>query len=145
MRIVLVLYGIVSLAGLVTGCFYLFRPEFMPYHAAAIATDWAALPADYQVLYLAFLKVCGAGFISVGIAVAVLTAVPLRRNERWAKWLIPAIGLVFWLPTFYAPVMVTVKTPATAPWLGSLAIVGCILAAGVISIMPGHGHDGNRP
>jgi ABC-type transport system involved in cytochrome c biogenesis permease component len=43
-------------------------------------------------------------------------------------WLIPLLGLVFYLPNIYATVRVTLDTPATAPWYGNLIGIVALLA-----------------
>jgi hypothetical protein len=99
----------------------------MPYHAAALGTAWAALEPAEQTLILALMRVAGGGWVAVGIALAVLVAVPFRQGQAWAVWLLPLLGMVFYLPNLSATVRVTLDTPATAPWYGNLAgIVGLL-------------------
>jgi ABC-type transport system involved in cytochrome c biogenesis permease component len=68
----------------------------------------------------------------VGIVLAVLVAVPFRQGQAWAVWLLPLLGLVFYLPNLYATVRVTLDTPATAPWYGNLAGIVALLAGYVL-------------
>jgi len=120
-------YSIVALISVVLGSIYLFSSQFMPYHAAALGTTWAALEPAEQTLLLALMRVAGGGWVAVGIALAVLVAVPFRQGQAWAMWLIPLLGLVFYLPNLYATVRVTLDTPANAPWYGNLAGIVALL------------------
>jgi hypothetical protein len=120
-------YSIVALISLVLGSIYLFSPQFMPYHADALGTAWAALEPAEQTLILALMRVAGGGWVAVGITLAVLVAVPFRQGQAWAVWLLPLLGLVFYLPNLYATVRVTLDTPATAPWYGNLAGIVALL------------------
>jgi hypothetical protein len=121
-------YSIVALISVVLGSIYLFSSQFMPYHAAALGTAWVALEPAEQTLLLALMRVAGGGWVAVGITLAVLVAVPFRQGQAWAVWLIPLLGLVFYLPNLYATVRVTLDTPATAPWYGNLAGIVALLA-----------------
>jgi ABC-type transport system involved in cytochrome c biogenesis permease component len=121
-------YSIVALISVVMGSIYLFSPQFMPYHAAALGTAWAALEPAEQILILALMRVAGGGWVAVGVALAVLVAVPFRQGQAWTVWLLPLLGLVFYLPNLYATVRVTLDTPATAPWYGNLAGIVALLA-----------------
>ncbi len=116
------------------GFVYLLSPQFMSYHAEAIGVGWHGLEPSFQVLFLALLKVSGAGFVGVGVALGVLLFLPFRRRERWAHWAIPAVGLAFWVPTLYATVTVTLKTPASAPWQGNLASVMSLIVGFILSL-----------
>jgi len=49
--------SIVALVSLVLGSIYLVSPQFMPYHAAALGTAWAALESAEQTLILALMRV----------------------------------------------------------------------------------------
>jgi hypothetical protein len=121
-------YSIVALISVVLGSIYLFSPQFMPYHAAALSTAWAALEPAEQTLILALMRVAGGGWVAVGIVLAVRVMGPFRQGQAWAVWLIPLLGLVFYLPNLYATVRVTLDTPATAPWYGNLIGIGALLA-----------------
>ena len=57
------------------------------------------------------------------MALAVLVAIPFRQGQAWSVWFIPLFGLVFYLPSLYATVWVTLDTPAVAPWYANLTVV----------------------
>ncbi len=123
------LYAINTVVSLILGLIYLGRREFMPYHADALGVEWAAVGAELQVLLVALMDVAGAGWIALGIASAVLIAIPMRRGERWAGFLLPSLMLIFYVPTLMATLAVLDGTPATPPWYGNaLACVTAVLA-----------------
>jgi hypothetical protein len=112
-------YVINSLVSLILGSTYLLRGSFMPYHADALGRRWAEVDPALQTLLGALMDVAGAGWIGIGVATLVLVAVPMRRGERWGRLLIPALFLIFYVPTLLATVAVLNGTPASPPWYGN--------------------------
>lgn len=132
------LYVIISLISLALGSIYIFRESFMPYHQQALQLQWNELDGSLQVLILALMDVAGAGWITLGLAILVLTFGPFRAGKRWARLLIPGAIIVFYVPTLIATLNVTHLTPATAPWYGNAlavfaAIVGLVIDSPWIS------------
>ena len=125
-------YVINALVSLVLGSTYLFRGSFMPYHADALGRSWTEVEPALQTLLGALMDVAGAGWVGIGVATLVLVAVPMRRGERWGRLLIPALFLIFYVPTLLATLAVLDGTPATPPWYGNatacLATVVGVLA-----------------
>ena len=107
------------------GSVYLFRSEFMPYHADAIGTNWESVDPTIQVLILALMRVAGGGWLAAAVSIAILLKVQLQKDFRWIRWAIPAVGLTVSLPTLYATYYVTTNTPANPPWLA--ALIGIVL------------------
>lgn len=103
------------------GAVYLFRGSFMPYHAEALGRGWEEVEPALQTLIGALMDVAGAGWIALGIATLVLVAVPMRKGERWSRFTIPALFLIFYVPTLLATLAVLEGTPATPPWYGNAA------------------------
>ena len=118
--------GIVSIA---LGLVYLLSPTFMPYHAVAIGRDWPELTVAEQTLFGALLDVAGAGWIALGVAVIVLTLVPLRRGEIWARYLVPMLAMIFYVPTLLATLSVLNTTPASPPWWGNVIALAATIFA----------------
>jgi len=134
LKIAMALYALAVLMSVTMGLVYLLSPQFMPYHAAAVGTAWEDLTPGSRVLYMASLKIAGAGFLTTGLALGFRLAVPFWRGERWARWAIPVIGLVFWVPNLYATIVMTVQTPATAPWYGPVAAILTLTAGYILSL-----------
>ncbi len=113
------------------GIIYLFRSQFMPYHAIAVGKTWIEVDPAFQILLLALIKVVGGAGIALALAMGILLFIPFKQGKRWARWAIPAIGLTAELATLYATLTVTFNTPATPPWKGVSFIV-VLLATGLI-------------
>ncbi|MFC6636858.1 hypothetical protein ACFQDR_05770 [Sulfitobacter sediminilitoris] len=118
------MYIITGIVSVTMGAIYLFTPEFMPYHSDAVGRAWQDLQDSEQVLFGALLDVAGAGWISLGVAVIVLAIVPVRRGELWARFLVPVLLVVFYMPTLLATLSVLAQTP------GSPLVRQCIRVAG---------------
>ena len=70
----------------------------------------------------------------LGIKLGLLLAIPFYRGERWARWAIPVIGLVFWGAMLYATIVMTTRTPAAAPWYGPAAAILILIAGHVVGL-----------
>jgi ABC-type transport system involved in cytochrome c biogenesis permease component len=107
----------------------------MPYHADALQRSWGDVDPALQTLLGALMDVAGAGWIGIGVATLALIAVPLRRGERWGRLLIPALFLIFYVPTLLATVAVMNGTPATPPWYGN-ALACAATVVGIVADGP---------
>lgn len=112
-------YTITGFVSLTMGSIYLFSSSFMPYHSDALSMSWADVPGNLQVLLLALMTVAGDGFISLGIVILTLTYIAFKRSYLSARYLVPVIILVFYIPTLLATLSVLNHTPATPPWYGN--------------------------
>ncbi|WP_439345802.1 hypothetical protein [Vacuolonema iberomarrocanum] len=118
---------VAALLLLVFGLVYLFRPEFMPYHAVALDREWSAVERPYQVLILALMRATGGAWLAIAVAMIVLLFIPFRRGYKWVYWTIPAVGLLVSGPAFYATTYVRQNTPANPPWIA--VVIGVLLSA----------------
>ena len=130
-RVAAWIYAGMAIPSFVLGANYLFRPNFMPYHAVALGKEWTELDAATQVLIKALMEVAGGGWLALGTLTLLLVAFPIRRGERWARWALPTVSLLFYVPTLLATLSVLQQTPATPPWYGNLAV--CV--ASVVALM----------
>jgi hypothetical protein len=124
----------------VWGIMFLFRSEFMPYHAVAVGMPWSEVPGPFQVLAMALLKLAGGAWLTIAAAEFILLFGPFRQGARWALWAVPCLGLLHYAGVCNAMAYVTLNTPATPPWSATLASVGLILVGAVLSI-PGQGRS----
>ena len=122
-------YFAVGIISVILGLVYMLSPTFMPYHAVAIGREWAELSGVEQVLFGALLDVAGAGWIALGAAIIVLTALPVRQGEKWARYLVPALAVIFYVPTLLATLSVLSATPASPPWWGNVICLAATLLA----------------
>ena len=116
------------------GVIYLFRAEFMPYHAVALGRDWAGLDRALQVLLLALMKAVGGGALAIAVAMVILLLIPFRQGPYWARWTIPAVGLVWVLPNLYGSVRVALNTPGSPPWRYALIVMALLIAGFLLSM-----------
>lgn len=115
------------------GLTYLFRHEFMPYHAEAVEREWSAVEPSFQILITAFMKIVGSAWLASALAMIILLSIPFRKGERWAYGAVPAVGLTATIPSLLATLYVGNNTPASPPWLPALAgilllVIGFILS-----------------
>ena len=120
-KIAFVLYMINGLISIIFGLIYLFCDTIMPYHQQAIGRDWTELEPGLQVLLNGFIKIAASGFFILGITIFVISIIPFRKGERWAKWFIPALTFLFLGFGLYIPLKIALKTQASTPWFGAAA------------------------
>lgn len=122
-----------------SGAVYLFRMEFMPYHAVAVGKAWADVDQAVQILLIGGIRALGGAWVATAAAMGILLFIPFRQGMPWARWSIPAVGLAAGLPTFHVTIAVTMNTPATAPWPGIVVFLLLLLAGFLMScgITPG--------
>jgi len=121
---------LIALAGVV----YLFRGQFMPYHAVALGRSWDSLDRALQILLLALMKGAGGALLATAVAMVILLLVPFRQGLYWARWSVPVVGLVAMLPNFYNTVWVALNTPATPPWMLAAVDIALLIAGFVLSM-----------
>ena len=59
---------------------YLFRPEFMPYHADAVGQSWSEVDPAFQILILALMRVTGGGMLAMSCAIGILLLKVFRQG-----------------------------------------------------------------
>ena len=64
-------YVLVGLLGFAFAFIYLFRSEFMPYHAVAVGSDWNDIDHGMQILILALMRVSGGGWLATAISITI--------------------------------------------------------------------------
>lgn len=126
------------------GVVYLFRTEFMPYHAIAVGRNWAQVDPAYQILFLAAIRALGGAWIATALAMGILLFIPFRQSMRWARWAVPAVGLVVELTALYVTLSVALNTPATPPWMGAAFAVLLLVVGFLLSLEPEKKHIPER-
>jgi hypothetical protein len=66
----------------------------------------------------------------------ILLVIPFGKGVFWARWGIPAIGMVVQLPALYAMASVALYTSAQPPWIGSLIVMALLIAGFILSMEP---------
>lgn len=114
------------------GVTYLSIDQFMPYHSEAIQTEWSALNADYQGLFLGLIKGLGGGAFVAGFAISFMAVNSLRTSRRPFIVLLPATSLGYSTLLCYATYIVYTNTAGRPPlWLNyvfvAMAVSGSAL------------------
>jgi hypothetical protein len=127
-------YALVALVMLSMASAFLTATEFFPYHAVASGIEWKNVEPGLQTVLLAVFRICGAGWVTVGVALVLLIVFPFgKRDEGWSYVAIPLLSLIFWGITFGTTVQVAMTTPATPPWRGSLICISVTLLSAVLA------------
>lgn len=112
---------------------YLLRPRFMPYHAVAVGMQWEEVGRPFQILILGLMRVVGGGLLGAAFIGAVLLVWPFRQGAPWARWAIPAHGLIVAFSSLYGTLYVQLNTPARSPWLAAAVAILLLMAGGLLS------------
>jgi hypothetical protein len=126
-------YLIALLLLAIFGLIYLFRPQFMPYHADAVGMSWDEVPHAFQILIIALMKSLGGALLAIVVTLGGILFVPFRKNELWAKYLLPVGAFVYTISALYVTLSVRATTPAEPPWIAVVAgmvltLVGFLLS-----------------
>lgn len=124
------------LGSLLLGAFsaiYLFRSQFMPYHADAVGMPWDQVPQGFQIMIFSLMKSLGGAWLSTFVAIWAILFVPFRKGELWAKYILPVISLACLIPALYGSLYVRANSTAEPPWMVAavaivLTIVGFLLS-----------------
>lgn len=129
-----VCYSFVAFCLIIFGVIYLTRPTLMPYHLDAISRSWPDLDASMQTLFLALMRVAGTGYLTTALSMLILLLLPFRAGEIWARYAIPAIGLVQLLPTLYVTMQVRKHTSGSPPVGMNMFGVGLLVFGFIMSL-----------
>ena len=100
-KLALVLFAIVGVSHIIFGIVYVTASEFMPYHAQALNVDWNMLGENYKTLFLALIRLAGAGGLVAGLVNLTLVSYLYHRVESRLIWLLIASSLIFQSMTNY--------------------------------------------
>ena len=132
-KIAFILYLINSALSIAFGFRYLFCDSIMPYHQEAINTDWSELEYGLQLLLNGLIKIATSCFFIVAISSITLLLIPFRKGERWARWLVPLIQILFLVFATYVPLNLAIKTNASTPWPFSIIATCFAITAFLLS------------
>jgi hypothetical protein len=111
----------------VFGLIYLIRPSFMNYHSQAVSVKWNEIEQSMQFLILALMKTIGGGFIAGAVSIGLLQFKFYLDKLPWIPLLILAIGLITYMASLYAQILVRKNTSGKPPTLMSIiAIISLI-------------------
>lgn len=116
-KLALVLFAIVGISHLIFGTVYVTANEFMPYHAQALNVDWNGLDENYKTLFLALIRLAGAGGLVAGLVNLTLVSCLYHRVESRLMWLLIASSLIYQSMANYVVYSVYINTPGDPPFL----------------------------
>lgn len=126
-KLALILFTIVGISHLIFGIVYVTANEFMPYHAQALNVNWNSLEDNYKTLFLALIRLAGAGGLVAGLVNLTLVTYLYHRVEYRLIWLLIVTSLIFQFMTNYVVYYVFKNTLGDPPLLmvstGSLIFI----------------------
>lgn len=127
-RIALACIAIPAIVEIIVGITYFSASEVMSYHKEVLGVAWPDLQPGVRTMLVGFINAYGSTHFGVGVALAILVVVPLRRGYAWARWAILAVGLPVLSATVYVAARLAFTTGAQTPWQSSLVLLGLFLA-----------------
>jgi hypothetical protein len=132
---ILILGSLVAILGYIFAFMYLFRQEFMPYHAIAVNESWAQVDPRMQVLILALMRVSGGGWLGVSIAMTILLVKYNKTDQLWLMTSLFFVGLAIVVPTLIATLLVKNHSGANPPWIAAAAAILVLLAGWILALI----------
>ena len=124
------LYCLVGLLIFLGGANYILSAEYLAYHEDATHVPWEALSAEHQGTYLGLMKGGGAGSLSVGLTLILLSIFGLREHFAPMYWMLPVIALTFLGALNYSSWYMNATTSGGPPLpVGATLMVLAALAA----------------
>ncbi|MBN2175086.1 MAG: hypothetical protein JW731_13210 [Bacteroidales bacterium] len=125
-------FALVGILGYGFAMVYLFRPEYMPYHAIAVDIPWEELTPGIQVLILALMRVAGGGWLATSVSITFFLVARKKYKSPFFSYALVLVGISALVPTLIATLFVKFNSPANPPWIAAvlgiaILIVGLIL------------------
>jgi len=131
----LICFILVGLTGLIFATMYLFRKQFMPYHADALGKSWSELNNNEKTLFIALMRVAGGGWLATTMATGLMLYFSLLEGESWAAWAILLTVSSVAVPTLIATLIVRTRTGARPPVFAVVLALLLLLAGSLLSIL----------
>ena len=131
-KISFALFAGTGISHIILGVIYITADQFMPYHAQALSTQWDDLDSNYQTLFLALIKLAGAGGLVAGVVNLSLVVYLFRIANCKLIWLLPISALIFQLASNYVVYFVYTLTPGQPPLVIVSAGTGILIIATVM-------------
>ena len=116
-KLALILFAIVGISHLIVGIVYVTANELMPYHAQALNVDCNSIDENYKTLFLALIRLAGAGGLVAGLVNLTLVNYLYHRVESRLIWLLIVSSFIFHFVTNYLVYYVVTNTPGDPPLL----------------------------
>jgi len=125
----LICYALIGLLGFVFASMYLFRHEFMPYHAVAVGKSWDQVDPAMRVLILALMRVSGGGWLATSVSITLMLIGRLRFKKIYFGFTLVMTGLAALIPTLIATLYVRFNSPADPPTIAAILGIIVLVAA----------------
>ncbi len=132
-KIATVLYGLFILVCLLFGIRYITAESLMPYHFEAIGMEWSELAPGLQALMGGFMKAAAAAFLTTAFAMTMMLAIPFRKGEAWANWVLLGTGAITSGIILLVSYGIHKDTGAATPWPVSLGVLLIAVVAFVVA------------
>jgi hypothetical protein len=129
----ILLYVIVGIVSLVMSVKNLFSDKFLPFHEKASGKRWDEIDNSLKLVILTLLRLAGLGFLIISILLLVFPVVNYLNPNRFYKYLIPGLALIYCTGLFIINYLLYKKTKADTPWLKSLYAMSLIVIGIIIS------------
>jgi|GEM_PF-714367 hypothetical protein len=97
-------------------------------------TDWDNLSANSQHLILSFQKGSGIGAFFTGILMLIISLIPFRKKEQWAKWTLAAVGIAGITPLFLLTKSLNAVSGIMTPYPLVLALLVILVIGFLLSL-----------
>ena len=131
----MLLFMIVGIISMVMAVKNLFSTEFLPFHEKAANKSWNEIDNPLKLVILTLLRLTGLGFIVVSILLLVFPIINYFIPNKFYKYSIPIVALIFCTGLFVINYSLYKKTKAKTPWKGSLYAMIAIIAGIIISVI----------
>jgi len=135
LKIASIMLYVVAGVALLFGFLYSFSSTIMPYHERFLGMTHEQLKPEVAALFITLMRVCGASFLSIGVALALLVKGPFSKGDRWAWWIILFMGLICLVPLLF----ITLNIGLYSPWWVVAILIILEIVALVISRSPSSG------
>ena len=130
----ILLYAIVGIISMVMAVKNLFSNKFLPFHEKAANKRWDEIDNSLKLVILTLLRLIGLGFLIISILLLVFPIVNYYNPNRFYKYLIPGLALIYCTGLFVINYLLYKKTKADTPWQKSLyamllIVIGIIISA----------------
>ena len=90
----LILLWFVAFVQIIGGIYDIALPSMPSWHLVFLGAESDTIDSRKVALDLAQMDAIGGGLLAIGVAIVILVAGPLQRNDVWAKFVILALVLI---------------------------------------------------
>lgn len=124
---------VVSAMTIISGFIYLFSPGIMFYHETFLGMTHEQLEPKVAALFLSLMRVVGATFLSIGVALAMLVKDALTKRDGRAWQTILVMSLIYLVLVLFITLSVGLFTPW---WLIGIMLILVIAAMSLSMTKP---------